>query len=108
MKMAIVQAGTEVMNLQQQHEAYVRDADAQMEKLLLGQQEALRCKERLTAARSQLAVYETSHNEKIKKILMTFTGGSGTALLRGIFVGWTTYVKKMKVENTIFKEYKER
>jgi len=108
LKMAIVQAGVETLNLQRQHEGWARDAEAKMSRLVRGQEEAAMAKARLAKAQSQLAVYTTAQNEHIKKVLMTFAGGSATALMHGVFSGWNQYTKKMVQENMIYEEYRER
>jgi len=107
LKMSIVQAGSEVTNLKRQHSAWVKDADSKMSRLVRGQEEALIAKERLAKVQSELAVFQTEQNEHIKKVLMAFAGGSATALLHGCFSSWATHVKKMRVENAIYEEYRE-
>jgi len=107
LKMAIVQAGSEVNNLKKQHAAFVKDAESKLSRLVKGQEDAMLAKQRLQKAQGELAIFQTSANENIKKVLMAFAGGSATALLHGVFSSWGMYTKKMKVENTIYEEYKE-
>mmetsp|Transcript_22869 Transcript_22869/g.36554 ORF Transcript_22869/g.36554 Transcript_22869/m.36554 type:complete len:560 (-) Transcript_22869:227-1906(-) len=107
LKMAVVQAGSEVTNLKRQHTAFVRDADAKLSRLVRGQEDLIQAKNRLQKAQGELAMFQTQQNEAIKKVLMTFAGGSASALLHGCFSGWGVYVKQMKVENQIFEEYRE-
>jgi len=108
LKMAIVQAGSEVTNLKKQHTAWVKDAESKMSKLSKGTEDALVAKERLAKAQGELAVFQTEQSEHIKKVLMAFAGGSATALLHGCFSSWHTFVKKMKVENEIYEEFREQ
>jgi len=108
LKMSIVQAGSEVTNLKKQHTAWVKDAESKMSKLSHGMEDAMVAKERLEKAHSDLAVFSAAANENIKKVLMNFAGGSATALLHGCFSSWHNYVKKMKIENEIFEEYRDR
>merc|ERR1719401_1998434 len=84
LKMAIVQAGAEVTNLKKQHAAFAKDAEGKMSRLVRGQEDAMHAKARLLKAQGELAMFQTSHNEHIKKVLMTFAGGSSTALLHGV------------------------
>jgi len=67
----------------------------------------MHAKARLLKAQGELAMYQTSHNEHIKKVLMTFAGGSSTALLHGCLNSWHLFCKQMKVENMIYEEYRE-
>lgn len=107
LKMAIVQAGSEVTNLKRQHTAWVRDAESKMSRLVRGQEDAMQAKQRLAKAHGELAVFQTNQNEHIKKVLMTFAGGSTTALLHGIVSTWHGYCVRMRHENAIYEEYRE-
>jgi hypothetical protein len=107
LKMSIVQAGAEVTSLKRQHAAFVKDAEGKLSRLVRGQEDAMHAKARLLKAQNELAVFQTSANEHIKKVLMTFAGGSSTALLHGCLNSWHSYCQKMRVENAIFEEYRE-
>jgi len=107
LKMCIVQAGSEVTNLKKQHGAWVKDAESKMSRLVKGAEDAIVAKERLAKAQGELAVFQTEQNEHIKKVLMAFAGGSATALLHGCFNSWALYIKKMRVENAIYEEYRD-
>jgi len=107
LKMAIVQAGSEVNNLKKQHAAFVKDAEGKMARLVKGAEDCQIAKERLAKAMGELAVFSASANENIKKVLMAFAGGSRTALLHSVLNTWHNYCKKMKVENEIYEEYRE-
>jgi len=108
LKMSIVQAGSEVTNLKKQHQAWVKDAEAKLSRMVKGAEEAVIAKERLAKAQGELAVFQTEQNEHIKKVLMAFAGGSTTALLHGVLNSWAGYCKKMRVENAIYEEYREQ
>jgi len=108
LKMAIVQAGSEVTNLNSQHTAWVKDAEAKLTRLVRGAEECAVAKKKLEKAHEELSAFQTEANEKVKKVLMTLAGGSGTALLHGCFSEWHKYVKNQKVEIEIFEEYRER
>lgn len=108
LKMAIVQAGVETLTLQKQHEAWVKDTEAKMELLVRGQKEALLARDRFAKAKAQLAVYQGSKNEGIKKLLMSFASGADKALLESVLSSWQTYAKKIQRENEIYEEYRER
>merc|ERR1719305_1852577 len=91
LKMAIVQAGSEVTNLKKQHAAWVKDAESKMSRLVRGQEDAVLAKQRLAKAQGELAAFQTSQNEHIKKVLMTFASGSSSALLHGCFSSWAAH-----------------
>jgi len=107
LKMAIVQAGSEVNNLKKQHAAFVKDAEGKMSRLVKGAEDCQVAKERLLKAQGELAVFTASANENIKKVLMAMAGGSTTAILHSVLNTWAIYTKKMKVENEIYEEYRE-
>jgi hypothetical protein len=107
LKMAIVQAGAEVTNLKKQHKHFVKDAAMKLSKLVHGQEDVMAARQRLQKAQGELAMFQTQQNEAIKKVLMTFAGGSSSALLHGCFSSWGVYVKRMRVENLIYEEYRE-
>jgi hypothetical protein len=108
LKMAIVQAGSEVTNLKKQHAAWVKDAESKMSRLVRGQEDAALAKSRLAKAHAELSMFQANANEGIKKVLMAMAGGSATALLHGCLSSWHNYVKKMKIENAIYEEYREQ
>jgi hypothetical protein len=107
LKMSIVQAGSEVTNLKKQHAAFVKDAESKMSRLVKGSEDAMVAQERLKKAQGELASFQATQNENIKKVLMAFAGGSITALLHSVFSTWAGYTKKMKVENEIFEDFRE-
>jgi len=108
LKMAIVQAGSEVTNLKTQHSAWVKDAEAKLTRLVRGAEEAANAKAKLAKAYDELSVFQSEASEKTKKVLMTLAGGSSTALLHGMFSEWHKYVMHMRVENMIYEEYREQ
>merc|ERR1719502_1946792 len=83
LKMSIVQAGSEVMNLRKQHASFVKDAESKMSRLVKGAEDMMMAKERLAKAQGELSMFQAQANENIKKVLMTFAGGSASALLHG-------------------------
>jgi len=107
LKMAIVQAGSEVNNLKKQHGAFVKDAEAKLSRLVHGQEDMVVAKARLQKAHGELAIFQAGANENIKKVLMAMAGGSTTALLHGCLSSWHLYCKRMKHENAIYEEYRE-
>jgi hypothetical protein len=106
--MAIVQAGLETQNLQHQHAEWVKEAEENMARLVNGQHQFMAEKRRLEQARSEIAMFKASQNDQLKKVLMTFAGGSTTAMLQTVLQAWSGEIKKINVENTIYEEYRER
>merc|ERR1719424_2164923 len=108
LKMSIVQAGSEVTNLKRQHAAWVKDAESKMSRLVKGAEDAVVARERLEKAHAELASFQVTQSSKIQGVLMALAGGCGTALLHTALCGWHNYCKKMKVENAIFEEYRDK
>jgi len=108
LRMAIVQAGTEVAMLRAQYTAWMKEADAKCGKLIRGQEDAMTAKKKLAAAQAQLNMYTAGQNEKAKKVIMNFAAQSDKGLTTSCFTGWRSHVKQMKLENEIRKEYAER
>merc|ERR1719210_1326979 len=67
LRMAIVQAGSEVTNLRKQFSAWIKETDAKMGKLIRGQEDAMTAQKRLAAAQAQLGNFTSAQNEKAKK-----------------------------------------
>lgn len=108
LKMAITQAGSEVSRLKEMHEGFVKDAEQKMSRLIRGQEDAMQAKKKLAKAQAQLMEFHTSANDHIKKVLMTFTSGSSGAMLTAVWKTWVSYTKKLKQENMIYNDYRER
>lgn len=108
LKMAIVQAGVETVQLRSQHESWVRDAEAKMFRLLQGQQEAVQAKGRLDKARAQLAAFHSSNNDHIKQALMSSIGRADFVLVHSAITVWYMHTKKMVQERAIYEEYRDR
>lgn len=108
LRLAVVQAGSEVSLLRQRYEAFVRDWDARMGRLIRGQEDAMQAQKKLASAQAQLAQFTTGQNEKAKKVLMSFASGNTKALVSGCFGAWFQYYKEVKVQGSIRKEYEER
>lgn len=108
LKMAIVQAGSEVSGLKRTLEAFIKECDAKMSKLIRGQEDAMTAQKKLAAAQAQLSQFTTSGNEKAKKVLMSLAGGSSSAMKASTFHGWAGYTRQMKQEASIRAEYEER
>lgn len=108
LRMAIVQAGTEVSMLKKQYEAWVKDADAKMGKLIRGQEDALTAQKKLAAAQAQLTMYSAGQNDKAKKVLASMATASASAMRSTCYLSWLGYTRGMRVENAIRKEYEAR
>merc|ERR1719386_359611 len=106
--MAIVQAGSEVVNLKRQHAAWVKDAEAQMAKLVRGQQDFMEAQKRLAAAREQLHMQQSMHKEKARKALLNMVGGSKKLVLQSFLRAWQTFARGETDANRIYEDYKDR
>eukprot|EP00747_Dinoflagellata_sp_TGD_P139605 gnl/TRDRNA2_/TRDRNA2_175914_c1_seq3.p1 gnl/TRDRNA2_/TRDRNA2_175914_c1~~gnl/TRDRNA2_/TRDRNA2_175914_c1_seq3.p1 ORF type:complete len:473 (-),score=162.43 gnl/TRDRNA2_/TRDRNA2_175914_c1_seq3:622-2040(-) len=108
LKMALVQAGKEVRELEKDHEAWMGGASGKMSPLLSCAQEAMMYKKQLAAANAELGGYRSSANEKSKKVLMGLMSGQKDALMHTSFNAWADITKHTKLENEIRVEYEER
>lgn len=108
LKMVLVQAGSEVHKLRTNYQAFLKDTDLKMSKLLRGQEDAMHAQQKLAAAQAQLASYTQAGNEKAKKVLMNMAGGSTSVLIQAAFHGWEKVWKQNKVEAGIRAEYEDR
>jgi len=108
LRMAIVQAGSEVNTLRSQYEAWIRDCDGKMGKLIRGQEDAVSAQKKLAAAQAQLSLYTGNQNEKAKKVIMNFAAQSSKGLMSSSFNGWASYCRATRVENEIRKDYADR
>merc|ERR1712118_440451 len=108
LKMAIVQAGSEVSSLRQSNVQWVKDSAGRMRHLLSGADDAFSAKKQLADAQKQLSHYSSSHNDKAKKMMMGVAGNADKALLVVCFSSWAELKKKLAFENKIRLEYEER
>jgi len=106
LRMAIVQAGSEVAGLRTQYEAWVKDADKKMGKLIRGQEDAIIARQKLAAAEAVLHESNFEMSEKIKKTLMIMCGSSDSAILASSFVAWRDHCKAVRIEAEIYAEYR--
>ncbi|CAE7599444.1 nadsyn1 [Symbiodinium natans] len=108
MKMAVVQAGNDVMTLGMQHKAWIQESQHKLSMLVRGQEEAMAAKKKLAAANAILHNNVVSQNEKAKKVVATFLGGSVTALLKSILASWVCIMRREKTEGAVHREYRDR
>lgn len=108
LRVAIVQAGSEVANLRQQFEDWIRAADAKLGGLIRGQQDALAAQRKLASAKAELMKHNQAQNEKAAKAMMAFASGNDKAIVSMSFNGWFNAMKTIKLESAIRLEYKDR
>mmetsp|Transcript_120156 Transcript_120156/g.340094 ORF Transcript_120156/g.340094 Transcript_120156/m.340094 type:complete len:562 (-) Transcript_120156:139-1824(-) len=107
LKMAVVTAANEVSQLKYQHEAWVKESQAQAGKQLRGQEECMKARKKLATVQNQLMVQSGKVKAHMMKALMTFTKGSGPAMLASILKGWRSYTQTQKEEREIYEEFRE-
>lgn len=108
LRMAIVQAGSEVQMLRAQYQAWMKESDAKCGKLIRGQEDAMSAQKKLAAAQAQLAIFTQGQNEKAKKVIMNFANQSDKGLISSSFHGWRTHTKQELLEREIKKDYVDR
>mmetsp|Transcript_13145 Transcript_13145/g.29926 ORF Transcript_13145/g.29926 Transcript_13145/m.29926 type:complete len:575 (-) Transcript_13145:206-1930(-) len=104
MKMAIVQAGTEVTTLNRNYEASVKEWNHRMSKMIRAQEDAMQAQKRLQAAQAQLAEYTTGQNEKAKKVLMSMCNDS-KVIMANVMKEWILVIMRDREEAEIRKEF---
>lgn len=107
LKMAVAQAGQEVLAHVQDHDSWINVTDARMSPLLQSQANAMISQKALAQAKAALGESRVQANEKTKKVLMSLAGGSAEALKSSSFISWAELVKQIKRENEIRREYEE-
>merc|ERR1719262_1222572 len=105
LKMALVQAGSEVRNLQRTHDRWAQETEARMSTLLRGQDDAMQAQRQLAAANAQLGQYTGSHKDKGKKMMMGVAAKNDKACMDFCIEEWHKLVVRLKKEAEIRKEY---
>merc|ERR1712193_325904 len=108
LKMSVVQAGSEVVALRQQHEGWSAETEARMSKLLRGQDDAMQAQKQLAAAQAQLGHFQGSHKDKAYKAMMGVAGKNDRAQMDAVITNWKAVVDRTKKEAEIRIEYEER
>lgn len=108
LRMAIVQAGSEVASLRAQNWQWMKEADARCGKLIRGQEDAMQAQKKLAAANAQLAFYRTEQNDRAKKVVMNFVTQSKQGLTSSTFKAWSQHVKQIKFEDDVASDLKQR
>merc|ERR1719310_609907 len=108
LKMSVVQAGSEVVALKQQHDGWATDTEARMSKLLRGADDAMQAQKQLAAAQAQLGHFQGSHKDKAYKAMMGVAGKNDRAAMDACITNWKAVVDRTKKEAEIRVEYEER
>jgi len=108
LKMSVVQAGSEVVALRQQHEGWSAETEARMSKLLRGQDDAMQAQKQLAAAQAQLGHFQGSHKDKAYKAMMGVAGKNDRAMMDSFITNWKAVIDRTKKEAEIRIEYEER
>merc|ERR1719171_16891 len=108
LKLALVQAGSEVTNLQRTHDRWAAATEVRMSTLLRGAEDAMQAQKQLAAANAQLGQYTGSHKDKGKKMMMGVAAKNDKACMDLTLTEWYKLVARNKKENEIRKEYEER
>jgi len=108
MKMAIIQAGSEVVSLQQQHKAFVKDSEGKLGKMVRGQEDALQAKRKLRDAQNQLNFYHSNARGGATKFLLSYNTTTDSVLAKVMFNAWLAALRHQKMERDVFELYRER
>lgn len=108
LRMAMVQAGNEATLQRQEYEAWVRETDEQMARLIRGQEDAMAAKKKLATLQARLQHDRDEHAEKASKVCMNFVTNSANSAKNACFQGWASWAKRAKQEGAIAKDYEDR
>lgn len=108
LRMAVVQAGTEVRLQKQLYADWVKEADSRTSRLVRAQEDASAVEKKLAAVQAEMAKYQLANLEKSKKFLMSFAANFSAGLLIGCLKGWVAIVKYAKQEAIVRLEYADR
>merc|ERR1712100_714833 len=106
--MSVVQAGSEVVALRQQHEGWAGETEARMSKLLRGQDDAMQAQKQLAASQAQLGHFQGSHKDKAYKAMMGVAGKNDRAMMDSFITNWKAVIDRTKKEAEIRIEYEEQ
>jgi len=108
LRVAIVQAGSEVSSIKGQFQSWMAEADNKMGRLLRGQQDSLTAQKRLALAEADLARHNSSQTSKTAKAVMNFANQSDKAFLGMVYQAWQAYTKRQQLEAMCREEYADR
>jgi hypothetical protein len=108
LKMALVQAGSEVAHQRADYKVWCKAMDGKMSKIIRGQEDAMQAQRKLASAQATLNAFQAGQNDKAKRVIMNFAAGSEKGLLAGTFHSWMMLVKNEQREKEIRAEYEER
>jgi len=117
LRMAVVQAGSEASMQMLEYEAWVREADEQMARLIRGQEDAMAARKKLATLQAQLQHQRDEHKEKSSKVLqvdkpvqvcMNFVSGMTQQTKLACFQGWLSCARRAKQEGSIAREFEEQ
>jgi len=108
LRVAIVQAGTEVETLKAQFESWTREADNKMGRLIRGQQDNLTAQKKLAQVEAELARQNGEQNAKTAKAVINFAKGNDKAFVLMVLQSWQTAAKFMGLEAKLKLEYADR
>lgn len=108
LRVAIVQAGTEVRSTKDQFEAWTAEADNKMGRLIRGQQDNITAQKKLAEAEAELARQNGDQNSKAAKAVITFAKGNDKAFILMLMQQWHSTTKQLRLEASLREQYGDR
>jgi len=108
LRVAVVQAGNEVVTLRNQFDSWIKEADSKMGRLIRGQQDSLAAQKKLAAAQAELSRYTALSNARAAKVVIAFAADDERAFVSIIFNSWTSTSRKLVMERQVEEEYSAR
>lgn len=108
LRIAIVQAGSEVGTLKSHFETWMKKVDDKLGSLLRGQDDAISAQKKLAYAQAQLVQYQSGQVDKARMVLINWGDDFGQVLKVQCFKGWINQWRLGREAGTIYQEYEER
>jgi len=107
LKMAIIQAGSEVTAQGAEYEAWVKDTDNKMARLIRGQEDAMAAQKKLAGLQAQLHHGQSDQVAKASQVAMNFISNNTSALQSVCFHGWQQWTKQSMQDRAVENDGEE-
>mmetsp|Transcript_32377 Transcript_32377/g.58835 ORF Transcript_32377/g.58835 Transcript_32377/m.58835 type:complete len:578 (-) Transcript_32377:119-1852(-) len=108
LKMAVIQAGSEVTAQMAEYQTWVKDTDNKMARLIRGQEDAMAAQKKLAGLQAELHRGQSEQVAKASQVAMNFISNNTSALKSVCFHGWQQWAKNEAEEHAMERECEER
>jgi len=107
LKQVVVEAGTEIGQLRELHDGWMRPTDDRVKRLSAASWEADRLQEELATVRSKLAGFGKEQNAKSKKMLTSMAGNNEKALIQACMSAWVADHIQYREDKDIHEKFRK-